>query len=209
MIQKFVKQTWLFYPFYIVFLATFIWAKSMANEPRASCCIQCIAVLLVIQVLLCYSPLKVPPVGYYSLVILVFITMYLGRGLGWYKLIEKWDDIVHFLSGIVLVLFGFIYSVKMCRYNRPLNEQMSFLLIPMFALTFSIAGAAVWEIFEFCCDTFFGLETQGVTPADTMVDIIAGTLGGIVAFVPILFWSMGKKEMIYNYVFNQTVKVKN
>ena len=51
----------------------------------------------------------------------------------------------------------------------------------LFSIIFSIAGAAVWEIWEFSTDQLFGFLSQNNSLHDTMWDIICGTIGGIIS----------------------------
>ena len=46
---------------------------------------------------------------------------------------------------------------------------------------FSIAGAGIWEIYEFTADNLLGINMQGDN-TNTMGDIISGTLGALTWF---------------------------
>ena len=48
-----------------------------------------------------------------------------------------------------------------------------------FSLSFAALGGVLWEIYEFSFDQLFGMTLQGGGITDTMIDLIADTLGGL------------------------------
>ncbi|MBR3217636.1 MAG: hypothetical protein IKF69_14680, partial [Exiguobacterium sp.] len=61
--------------------------------------------------------------------------------------------------------------------RTEIPKQFLFVYIVVFAM----AGAALWEMYEFTSDVVLNTTMQGNGNDDTMVDIIAGSLGGILA----------------------------
>ena len=57
---------------------------------------------------------------------------------------------------------------------------------------FSIAAAGVWEIWEFSTDMLFGFHSQNNSLIDTMMDIICGSIMGIITNIPIYLYIKGK-----------------
>ena len=55
------------------------------------------------------------------------------------------------------------------------------LLCRLFSMFFAIAGAGIWEIYEFTADNLLGINMQGDN-TNTMGDIISGTLGALTWF---------------------------
>ena len=107
-------------------------------------------------------------------VILIFIlcSVFAGRSLGAYKSIPYWDKILHFLSGFILLMVG-------KNFYRKLNGNKNKIIQKLFTLFSAISGAALWEIFEFGCDSLLGTMAQNNSLNDTMWDLILGTLSTI------------------------------
>lgn len=108
-------------------------------------------------IVLCFLPLR------FHIVAQIFVAFAasVGCGMNMYTYLPVYDLVIHYLSGVVLAFGG---------WARIKNKY--------FALTFSWAGAGLWEIFEFSCDVLLCAGMQGNT-ADTMTDMIAGFLGGL------------------------------
>lgn len=121
------------------------------------------------------------PSAYYAAIVLfACAAQYFGMMFDFYHTFWWYDIIVHFFSGILLSSLGYF----LFRLLTKKIEAVFPIAIPvLFAVFFAIACAGLWEIYEYCADTFFGLQSQSsaVQSAidDTMQDIIAGTLSAI------------------------------
>jgi len=105
-----------------------------------------------------------------------------GSALHVYWYFPLWDVLVHFYSGVMLAWLGLFIA-------RRAEEQTGSPLPRWFSLTVTLltpmAFAAAWEICEFASDTIIGTASQhGLS--DTMSDIVAGTLGGVLAIILLL-----------------------
>ena len=123
--------------------------------------------------------LKVPPVFKIFIIMFVFSGMFLGSVNGVYYRIFWWDSALHLLSGLPIGLFA--YSIALHAYRRKngdagLSHGIALLLIFCFIMTIG----ALWEIVEFACDTFLGMNMQRESLLDTMSDILFNTLGAVV-----------------------------
>lgn len=107
----------------------------------------------------------------------LFSSQYLGSIKGWYT-ISWWDTCLHGMSGVILGCT----AVALYNYFVPLNGGSSFFLF-LFAFSFAALGGVMWEIFEFSMDQFMGLTTQSGGNTDTMMDLIADTVGGLLIAV--------------------------
>lgn len=117
---------------------------------------------------------------FYYAVFSLFTVMaqYFGSMLGGYHAISFYDLILHFSSGILLILVGYlVFAALMRRYEAA---SLPIVLPVLFSLFLAIAAAGLWEVYEFCGDTFFHLQAQGGSLTDTMTDIIAGTCGALI-----------------------------
>ena len=111
--------------------------------------------------------------------------------LGGYHIISFYDLLLHFSSGILLVLVGDLLLTWLI--NRYQLSQLPTTFVVCFTLFFAIAAAGLWEVYEFCGDTFFHLQAQGGSLTDTMTDIIAGTIGAVFG-VAVLVLSLRKRQ---------------
>lgn len=89
--------------------------------------------------------LHIPPIFELFLVTLIFGSLVLGEGFGYYFQIAWWDNFLHALAGFLLGVIGiFLFS------SKP----------RLGALSFAALGSTVWEIFEFVGDRLFGTNMQ-------------------------------------------------
>lgn len=114
-----------------------------------------------------------------SYLIFLFASQYLGTIRNWYGL-GWWDTFVHFISGAILsftaiALFERLTHVKM-------NKEISPWFIFLFTLSVATLGGVIWEIYEFTVSSLFNMVLQA-NNTDTMTDLIADTLGGLIVAI--------------------------
>ncbi|BDV32357.1 hypothetical protein [Microbacterium terricola] len=111
---------------------------------------------------------------------LIFITAgpFAGSSLNVYGAIADWDTWVHFDSGVMLAWLGMLFVLRAEEHVRAALPLWFSLTV--IALT-PMAFAAAWEICEFASDVLIGTASQAGGLKDTMADIVAGTLGGLLA----------------------------
>lgn len=122
---------------------------------------------------------KFPLQFYIQFQIFQLLAMLLGSLLQFYTRYPFYDKVVHFLSGIILANIGFYLFCQLLK--RAKNAPLEGITI-LFSGIFSTACAALWEIYEFTADHLLHTDMQG-SNLDTMGDIIAGTLGGLLYIV--------------------------
>ncbi|MBI4093907.1 hypothetical protein HY417_03000 [Candidatus Kaiserbacteria bacterium] len=122
----------------------------------------------------------------FGIVCFVFATLFLGHLANFYDYIPLWDKFVHFQSGLILGVTGFVLVYT-------LNEQESIHLdlspgfVAFFAVTFSLAIGVAWELVEFVADSFFTIKWQDGN-IDTMWDLIADGTGALIVSIVGYFW---------------------
>lgn len=114
----------------------------------------------------------------------IFLANDLGSALLFYDLIPAWDLIMHGFFGFV---FAATAGVFIKRWGGAELKRLGFYLL----ILLSTAGAAaLWEVWEYTCDTLLDGDAQRVKEAlangtnpisDTMEDIII-TLAGVAVF---------------------------
>ena len=116
----------------------------------------------------------------------IFLASDLGSAFSFYDRIGAWDLLMHGYFGFV---FSVIMFVLLLRWNGAGLKAPGFLIL-IFMTT--AGAAALWEAWEFTCDTILGGDTQrvkealanGTSPvADTMMDIIITFAGPVVLYI--------------------------
>ena len=129
--------------------------------------------------------------SFYLIYSFIFGAMYLGNVFDFYLIIPMYDKMLHLLSGLIIGIIGYMLFMHVSNgiVDGPFKRYMPIL----FSIIFAIAGAAIWEIWEFSTDQLFGFTSQNNSLHDTMWDIICGTIMGVVANIPIyLYYIKGK-----------------
>ena len=162
-----------------------VWAKQWFNAVITS------GIILVTFVpLLLEKKFRVfiPPEFVLLSIAFVFASLYLGEIHGYYTRYWWWDIALHTGSGILLGIVGFLL-VYVLNETEEIGVHLKPGFVALFAFLFAVGMGALWEIFEFGMDNFFGTNMQkemlddpsGLT--DTMWDLIVDTLGAMVIAV--------------------------
>ena len=136
-----------------------------------------------------------------------FCAMFLGEILDFYTRFSWWDTMLHFTSGVMFSLIGYMLFLSFNR-DSGVRRQLNPVIVVMFTVCFSITCGAIWEIFEFGMDSLLGMNMQrwqSMIPGEqwgamqsvsnfstnpglvnTMKDIISDTLGSVLSILIIL-----------------------
>ncbi len=125
-------------------------------------------------------------------ILFLFASQYLGSIVGLYSN-GWWDTFLHVLSGVFLAFLGYDFF---SRLDDDIRLEMPKRFVFVYIVVFSMAGAALWEMYEFKSDLVLNTTMQGNGNDDTMVDIVAGSLGGIIA--ALLVTEIHRKEQQKN-----------
>lgn len=130
--------------------------------------------------LLAAALVKIPDGLFYTGLLFIFFASPVGSVLNLYRLWNPYDKIVHFASGLLLAAAGFaVISWLLERAEADWSNRFVLGIAVLTAFLFAMAGAGLWEIFEFAADRIAGGEMQrGMV--DTVTDMIAGAIGGLV-----------------------------
>lgn len=102
------------------------------------------------------------------LLFFIYSAEILGEVNNYYTAVPMWDTVLHTLNGFLAAAIGFSMVMILNRSNKVIFE-LSPLYICIVAFCFSMTIGAVWEVFEFSMDWFFGLDMQ----KDTIVHSIS------------------------------------
>lgn len=116
----------------------------------------------------------------FALVVFIFLSLFLGSLNGFYLRFWWWDGMLHFASGILAGIVGFllVYILNATQAREKLQLNAGF--IALFSFAFALAVAVIWEIWEFSGDVLFGWASQESGWPDTMGDLIVATCGALI-----------------------------
>ena len=134
--------------------------------------------------------LKKSEICFYVILAFTFSAIYLGNVWDLYRIIPIYDKLLHLLSGVIIAIIGFVLFLYLNNGNIKGDFNTYFAVI--FSIIFSIAAAGLWEIWEFSTDMIFGFHSRNNSLIDTMMDIICGSIMGIIANIPIYLYIKGK-----------------
>ena len=98
----------------------------------------------------------------------IFAAEILGEISGFYQKVVFWDSMLHTATGFLAAAIGFAL-IDIFNRNDRFKFQISPVYMAIVAFCFSMTVGAVWELFEFSMDFFFGLDMQ----KDTVVSSIS------------------------------------
>lgn len=190
----------------IIFLSllavTLIFNTVFQNGSKIFRIILTAATILIIKIIFSVTFFKKSKASYTAILIFIFMTMYLGNVFDFYSLVSSYDKILHFSSGIIIGVIGLIvYAHFTKEYMKKLNPKFMLLFI----FIFCVALAGCWEIWEFTGDMLFGFQSQNNSLIDTMMDIICGTLGGVVSLLFIYKFAKGNSNRFFEKVTKEVM----
>lgn len=144
----------------------------------------------------------------------IYASLFLGEVHNFYHKFWWWDSLLHFLSGIALGFAGFLILYILYKTKKL---KASPFLITVLVFSFAMAMGAIWEIFEFLMDEFFGFDMQKarnlcvegyycdsrVGVIDTMIDLILDALGALLACTIGYLFLKGKKIFFFGEIVKE------
>ena len=90
-----------------------------------------------------------------SLMLFLAFGAILGSCFNVYTTLPSFDTLLHGLSGIIFACLGFSFAEK---FFGKADSPKTFWGCLIFSICFSLSIALIWEIFEYVCTSFFGLD---------------------------------------------------
>jgi hypothetical protein len=127
---------------------------------------------------------------YIFFVVFLYAAIILGEVHDFYYRVPHWDTILHASSGIMLGAIA-VSAIDILNSSKKVRLHLSEGFMALFSFFFAVALGAIWEIYEYSMDTFFGFNMQrhrlenGTQLAgqlalyDTMKDLIVDVLGSL------------------------------
>ena len=129
-----------------------------------------------------------------AIVSFIFFTLFLGSLRDFYELFPLWDTVLHFQSGILLGIVGFVL-IYILNEQKTKRLELNPGFISFFAVTFSLAISVVWEIYEYIVDTFLGFNMQETGLPDIMGDLIFNAIGALIVGLVGYFWMRRRQKL--------------
>ena len=101
----------------------------------------------------------IPNSLYIVFTIFCFCAIILGDVKDFFGTYRHWDSMLHFSSGMMLAVFGFIL-VNTLNHTKKGHVRLSPFFFAATAFCFVMTVQSLWEICEFLCDEWFGLNAQ-------------------------------------------------
>ena len=156
----------------------------------SACLVSMVMALTTVPILLNRRlPVNIPPEIQVFAIVFVFAAVFLGEVRMFYERIWWWDVALHFNSGVLLGILGFLL-VYVLNEDERIGVHLHPKFVAFFAFLFAVAMGAIWEVFEFAMDRILGTNMQkpmlgdpsGLT--DTMWDLIMDALGALTVSLP-------------------------
>ena len=134
---------------------------------------------------ICLLFFRLPSAYYYVLALFACVAQYFGMMFHFYERFSFFDLLLHFSSGFLLTMYGnYFCRFLVKKYSHP---GIPAVITVLFSVFFAVTGAVIWEIYEFLADRFLGMTSQGIGVADTMEDLIAGSLSAVICGILLFF----------------------
>ena len=180
------------YAFYMLLLITLPFKLMNGETEKIFSIFLTLLTTLFVNLLFSKTKIKITKEVYFLVILFIFLSMYLGKIINFYRFFPNWDKFLHLTSGPILTVIGYIIYLNLI--NKSITNKINPAIGILFALFFSIASAGIWEVFEFMSDSIFGLNAQNGSLLDTMWDIICGSSGG--GLMALLMYIPLKKKQI-------------
>jgi hypothetical protein len=128
------------------------------------------------------------PLGFdFSIALFIYLTLFLGSVRKFYERFTWWDGLLHFQSGLLLGVIGFLL-VYILNERKTDKLTLGPGFVAIFSFCFSLALANLWEIYEFIGDSLFGFAMQESGLPDTMGDLIVNAVGALIVSTVGYIW---------------------
>ena len=142
--------------------------------------------------------IKIPADFEILVILFIYGSLFFGEVRGFYSSFWWWSLLLNLFSSIALGVVGL--TVLYVLYKDDKLDASPFIIV-FFAFCFSVAMGALWEIFEFTMDSFFGFHIQGDSVFDTMMDMIVNILGSfVVALGGYFYIRSGKTNLVSRFI---------
>lgn len=133
-----------------------------------------------------------------------FASIFLGEAFDFYERLWWWDLGLHGSSALGFGLTGFLFVFMLFDGDR-LAAPPSAIAFITFCVAMTVG--AIWEVFEFAMDLFFGLNMQKSGLDDTMGDLIINAVGGLIASLTGYFYLVRNSAGLLGRALGQFIQM--
>ena len=137
----------------------------------------------------------------------VFFASLVGSCLGGYAT-KYYDKITHFMSGVLMIEVAYLlYSLILKKCHPENKEEQNLMYIFLFCVNATIA--LLWEFYEYACLVIANYDCIKHYPTgvhDSLTDMIAGTLGGVVVLGFIIHYYKTHKMNFFVSLHNHFIE---
>lgn len=105
------------------------------------------------------------------ILLFIFSAEILGEIREFYITYPGWDTMLHTINGFLAAAIGFSLVDILNREER-VSLSLSPFFVAVTAFCFSMTIGVIWEFFEYCMDTFFGMDMQKDTVVHTIRSVM-------------------------------------
>ena len=147
------------------------------------------------------------PVSFIAAIVLfTFATLFLGEVFDFYERYWWWDVVMHGSSALGFGIVGFLLIFMLFEGDRYAAPPAA---IALLSFCMAVTIGAVWELFEFAMDQFFGLNMQKSGLVDTMWDLIVDMIGAALAACTGYIYLRGRAPGGVRRVFDEFIAMNN
>lgn len=192
-----IRNNWLFYSYYsmralvLLGIIGFLLTGDFASAVNAALIL---GLMLLPRLIKGGYNIHLPMSLEFAIVSFIFVSLFLGSLSDFYEKFPLFDGVLHFQSGILMGLVGFV-MVFLLNSGDTEKFRLSPLFVSFFSVCFSLAISVVWEIYEYTLDTWFGYTMQETGIPDTMGDLIVNLLGALLVAMVGYLWMKRRKKL--------------
>ncbi|MBY0310205.1 hypothetical protein K2Q16_03620 [Patescibacteria group bacterium] len=148
--------------------------------------------------------IHIPHVLRIGISVFMFMTLILGEIVGFYTTFAWWDIVLHGAATAGLTLIGFILLLLIFSHSELKSKT---LVATILSVSFALALAVVWEVYEFLIDILFAPDPlMQLSNTDTMTDLMISIVGALVIAVSGYRYIRWKERGLVGKIIEEGVK---
>lgn len=132
----------------------------------------------------------------------IFASVFMGEAFDFYERVWWWDMALHGASAIGFGLIGFLFIFMLFEGDRYAAPPAALAFI---AFCVGVTIGALWEVFEYLMDLWFGLNMQKSGLDDTMTDLMIDGVGATIGAVAGYIYLRGSNDRVLTRLIQQFV----
>jgi len=145
-----------------VVVAVMVYSVLRGNYENAFSCLWVMFLLILPAIVERKLGLELPGVLEVIVMLFVFAALIMGEMGNYYIKFPYWDMMLHTANGFLSAAVGF-GMIDILNRNEKIKFELSPIYLALVAFCFSMTIGVLWEVFEFVCDVFFGMDLQNDT----------------------------------------------